>query len=108
MYNQLIIDFIHPYSFLTMQSGIPVLCSSKFISLYIRKTWSNPHCFPETFIVSEHCSLGTIVGLYSVEDVDNSILRYSLEENPWITIHPLNGTLLVKGDIDYETLWNET
>ena len=52
--------------------------------------------------------MGMIVGQYLAEDVDNSILHYSLEENQWITIHPLNGTLLIKGDIDYETLWNET
>ena len=93
---------------LTLHSGIPILCSSRIIPITVLSVFSNPLCYPEYISVSEHSPVNTFIGVYSAEDLDGSILHYSIESNDFVAINPLSGSLFLKEDVDYETTVNAT
>ena len=93
---------------LTLHSGIPILCSSRIIPITVLSVFRNPLCYPEYISVSEHSPVNTFIGVYSAEDLDGSILHYSIESNDFVAINPLSGSLFLKEDVDYETTVNAT
>ena len=100
------ISFFVMNRFPSLNSGIPVLCTERNITVRVNAVDKAPSCYPDFYHIQEHLPVGSIISTYQAISRPQDQIVYSLQNNSVITVHPFTGILQTVRDVDYETTPN--